>query len=141
MKKKVPRILFVCKYNRFRSVFAEAFFKKFNKNKKIKVRSAGIIQGNPLSPEIIALGKKHNLVLKRGPRGLTSKLIKWQNLTIIVADDVPATIFDKNKEYGKKTIVWKIPDWKKDNLKEANAIADSIEKKVKELIESQSRKV
>ena len=39
-------ILFVCKYNRFRSRVAEAYFKKINKNKNISVKSAGIIKGN-----------------------------------------------------------------------------------------------
>ena len=52
-------ILFVCRYNRFRSRTAEAYFKKINKNKKIKVKSAGIFKGNyPLSPIQVKTGKK-----------------------------------------------------------------------------------
>ena len=35
------KILFICKYNRFRSRVAAAYFKKINKNSKIKVESAG----------------------------------------------------------------------------------------------------
>jgi protein-tyrosine-phosphatase len=32
-------ILFACKHNRLRSKVAEALFRKYNKNKKIKVKS------------------------------------------------------------------------------------------------------
>ena len=31
-------------------------------------------------------------------------------MIVIVADDVPASIFSNNKKYGKKVIVWKIKD-------------------------------
>ena len=54
---------------------------------------------------------------KTVPDGLTqlpprdnSALLIWQDMTIIVADDVPPIIFSNNKKYGKKVIVWKIKD-------------------------------
>jgi len=43
------KIAFVCKYNRFRSQIAEAYFNKLNKNKSIKVYSAGVIKGWPIA--------------------------------------------------------------------------------------------
>ena len=55
MKNKKTNILFVCKYNRFRSKIAEAYFNKINKNKLVSVKSAGIIRGNPVSKDIIAV--------------------------------------------------------------------------------------
>ncbi len=53
---KKINILFVCRYNRFRSRVAEAYFKKINKN--FKVKSAGLFKGRPLSPKTIKEAKK-----------------------------------------------------------------------------------
>ena len=39
------KILFICKYNAFRSKVAESYFNKMNKNKKIKAFSRGFIMG------------------------------------------------------------------------------------------------
>lgn len=39
------KILFICKYNAFRSRIAEEYFKKINKNSKIQVISRGFIMG------------------------------------------------------------------------------------------------
>jgi len=113
-------ILFICKYNRFRSRVAEAYFKKINKDKKIKVKSAGLIKGNPLDKNQIELAKKFKLDIKGEPRGLSSKLLKEQDLVILVANDVPQEVFDK--KYTKKLIVWKIPD----NLKTEEATINEI---------------
>jgi len=47
----MKKILFVCKYNRFRSKTAEAFFNLLKHNKKIKAKSTGLIKGDyPLDP-------------------------------------------------------------------------------------------
>ena len=113
-------ILFVCKYNRFRSRIAETYFKKINKTKKIKIKSAGIIIGSPISEEQKSVGRKFGLTIKGQIQGLSSKLLKWQNLIIIVADDVPPQLFRGNKMYGKELIIWKIKDTKKGD-KQKNA--------------------
>ena len=51
-------IIFVCKWNRFRSKIAEAFFKKYNKNKDITCFSRGIHCWPPLGPIGKLIGKK-----------------------------------------------------------------------------------
>jgi len=114
---KQKKILFVCRYNRFRSRIAEAYFKKINKNKNIKVKSAGLFKGRPLNPTTVKKAKKFGLDIKGNVRGLSSDLISWQNTTVIVADNVPKKVFYKNKKYGKKVIVWRIKDidYKNDN--------------------------
>lgn len=104
------RILFICRYNRFRSVLAEAFFNKLNKNKSVKVKSAGIIKGYPLSDNVKKIARELDIKIKKSPEGLTAPVIKWQNITVIVADDIPPKLFDKNKKFGKRVIVWKIKD-------------------------------
>jgi protein-tyrosine-phosphatase len=102
-------ILFICRYNRFRSRVAEAYFKKVNKNHSVK--SAGLIQGNPLDKTQVGVAKKYGLKIKGNPQGLSSKLLAWHDLKIVVANDVPISIFKKSdKEHKKKTLLWKIPD-------------------------------
>jgi len=103
-------ILFVCKYNRFRSRVAEAYFKKINKNKDINIKSAGVIKGNPVNELSAKIARKFKINIKGKTKGLTPKILEWQNMIVIVADDVPASIFSNNKKYSKKVIVWKIAD-------------------------------
>ncbi len=128
-------ILFICKYNRFRSKIAEILFKQYNKNKELKVRSAGIIQGSfPLDKYEVAEAKKKGIILKGKPIGISSKLLKWQDVIVICADDVPSSIFSDNEQYGKKIIVWKIKDNKTDKEGEIRNIISMIDKKVSEFV-------
>lgn len=128
-------ILFICKWNRFRSKIAEELFKKYNK--KHKVKSAGIVQGHlPLDKTEVKVAKKLGVNLKGKPHGLTSKLMVWQNIIVIVANDVPKSLFAQNKYHGKKTIAWKIRDNKHDGEKEIEKIIKKIDKKVKKFAES-----
>jgi len=55
------KILFVCKYNRFRSQFAEKYFRRINKN--LKVSSAGIIKVD--KPLTLGEKKRKNYVKKK----------------------------------------------------------------------------
>ena len=114
---KKTKILFVCKYNRFRSVIAEGIFNKLNKNKLLVAKSAGAIKGNPIGENVKKLANSFQINVKSKPSGLSSKLMVWQNLAIIVADDVPPALFNKNKKYEKRVIIWKIPDVQDDKIK------------------------
>ena len=128
------KILFVCKYNRFRSKIAEAIFNKLNKNKHHKAISAGIIRGSPISPPIIHAAKMAGYPIRGKPQGLSADLLKWHDTAIIVADDVPLEIFKDNKKYGHKTIVWKIPDTTSDKSEEMQKIIIQIEREIISLI-------
>ncbi len=118
MKNKIKKlnILFICKYNRFRSRIAEAYFRKINKNKNIKAKSAGAIKGNPITKDNISLAKEFGLDIRGKTKGLSSKLLIWQDIAIIVADDVPLSLIN-NKKYNKKLVVWEITDVKKQETK------------------------
>ena len=117
----MKNILFVCKHNVFRSKVAEAYFNKINKNKEIKAESAGLIKADIFSKDERKLinfqrktAKKFGINIKKGSRSLNIKLLKKQDIIIIVADDIPEYIFN-NKFYLKpdlKIIKWKIPDVK-----------------------------
>ncbi len=132
MVKKI-NILFVCRYNRFRSRVALAYFNKINKNKNVKAKSAGLIKGSPLNPKTVSLAKKLGIDISGKPKGLNSDLMAWQNVTVIVANDVPEQVFDRNKEYGKEVVVWRIRDAKEYDLKEIKRLIREITEKVEEL--------
>jgi protein-tyrosine-phosphatase len=131
---KEINILFVCRYNRFRSRIAEAYFKKINRNKNIKVKSAGLIKGNPIGGKGAKVAKKkYGLNIYGKTSGLESKVLAWQNITVVVADDVPSQVFNKNVKYRKKVIVWKIKDIKEKGGRNAEKVITEIIKKVDEL--------
>jgi len=132
MKNKI-NILFVCRYNRFRSRIAEAYFKKINKNKKITVKSAGLFKGSPLSSETIKNAKRYGLDIVGRVNGLSSAVIKNQNIIVVVADDVPSQVFDKSRKMGKKVLLWNIKDANYKDQKSVEKVIKKIIKKVDDL--------
>lgn len=131
MKNKSKKILFICKFNRFRSKVAEAIFNKLNK--KHKAKSAGIIRGNPLDKLQVAVAKKMGVNIYSKPQGLTSKMLGWADIHVITADDIPKGILKDSEKYGKELLVWNIPDAKTDNEKEIKSIIEKIKFKVGKL--------
>ena len=132
-------ILFVCKHNIFRSKVAETYFNQINKNKNIKASSAGIIPGEQLIENQEKVAKSQALVAKklginiiRNPRGLSVKLLKKQDLVVIVSNDIPIKVFN-NKDYLKKVIQWKIPDVLINDLKAMEKTIKLIIQKVNKL--------
>ena len=124
-------ILFICRYNRFRSVLAESFFKKYNKNRKFNAKSSGLIKGYPIDKHIKELAKKLKIKIKKEPEGLTTKILNWQDLLVIMADDVPISAF-KNKRYIKKIKVLKVRDVFNNN--DRIKVAENVERRIKQLI-------
>jgi protein-tyrosine-phosphatase len=116
-------ILFVCKHNRFRSKVAEAYFNKVNKNKKIVADSAGLFPGRPISENLKRIAKSMGLKLEGRPKPITTDLLRRQNVIIIVADNVPRSIFTNKKP---EKIVWKINDTTEDNHGEIRKIISQI---------------
>lgn len=128
-------VLFICKYNRFRSRVAEAYFKKINKNKKIKARSAGVIKGNPVNRETAKLMKEEfGLNIMGKTNGLSDKILEWQDMVVIMADDVPPSIFNKNKKYGKKVVVLSVKDVLESSKEQKIKAAKQIIKKINWLV-------
>ena len=99
-------ILLICKFNRFRSKIAEAFFKKHTNH---NVKTAGIIKGPPIDNEIIQCAKKFGLELEKSFHTLDWNVLEWQDIIIIVANNVPKELFE-DVWLVKKIRVWKIPD-------------------------------
>lgn len=133
--KKQYNILFVCRHNRFRSKFAETYFKKINNNKRIKVKSAGIFPGSyPLDKLEIKISKKLGSKISGKPKPVTTKLMEWKNLIVLITNDIknPDNLFNYGK-YQNKFINWKISDNKNNSEKEIEKILKTIMKKVENL--------
>jgi protein-tyrosine-phosphatase len=124
------RILFICKYNRFRSQIAEAYFRKINKNKNIEFSSAGVIIGEPINDAVRQMAKKLGFKIKGKPKGIKESLLERTDLLVIVADNVPASLF---KTRVKEVVVWDIPDVKTPDKKELEGISRRIMEKVDDL--------
>ena len=80
-------ILFLCKYNRFRSKLAEAYFNKVNDNSNFVVRSAGLIfDSSPSNVVEIGTARENGLTFSKGFQGMSTDLWDWADKLIIVAD-------------------------------------------------------
>jgi protein-tyrosine-phosphatase len=138
-KKEIKmNILFVCKYNAFRSRIAEEYFKKININPENEIGSEGLIMGGNPDEEQIRIGKELLGVdiSQRNPMPLNLEDLKDADLIIIVANDIPKPkiIFNyQNADLTKKLIIWKIKDEQKRNDKNIKRIILKIKKKVDRL--------
>ena len=120
-------VLFVCKYNRFRSRIAERYFNKINKNKKIHAMSRGVIRGDyPLSKVEVGIAKKMGIDISGKPQAMDIELLRKIDLIIIVADNVPKQVFYTT--FKKRVLLWRIGDIEHTDGK------DLIEKKVKKIM-------
>jgi len=124
------KILFICKYNRFRSKVAEAYFRKINKNKNIKAYSAGILAGNPISPNVKKIAGKLGFKITGKPKGIKESLLDSIDLLVIVADNVPESLFESNV---RRLMRWNIPDTNQNDMESIERISRAIMKKVDEL--------
>ena len=137
-------ILFVCKYNKFRSRIAEAYLKKINKNKDIKAESAGLIEGiYPLEKEQVEVAKEMGLNIEGKPKALSSRLLKNQDLIVLVANDVPPIIFrsiETNKKTGINVINLNIPDVASYDKKDIEKTIKTIMKEIDKLVNNLEKK-
>jgi len=132
------KILFVCKYNAFRSRIAEEYFKKINKNPKIESYSRGIIMGGDsdnvqrgIARELLGVN-----IAKRKPLPLNIEEMKKTDKIIVVADDVPLIVFNYHLiPIWKRVKIWKIKDEQKRNKKNIKQIALQIKERVEKLNE------
>ena len=112
------KILFICKYNAFRSRVAEEYFKKINKNSKIKTLSRGFIMGGGSDKEQRAISNKvlGINIAKREPIPVKIKELVEADLIVVVANDIPKIMFNFSlAPLQKKVVIWKIKDEQKRN--------------------------
>ncbi len=136
------RILFVCRFNQTRSQMARELFEKLNKNKNIEADSVGIIRAwgsKDLKKSQDYVFKKYGLKKKKSKQ-LDTRLVSKQDIIIIVADDVPTSVFNPQKNEGTRVIKWRIKDdhkYKDKTRRERlEKVYLDIEKRIKKLVSS-----
>jgi len=130
------KILFICKYNAFRSRVAEEYFKKINQNKEIKVISRGLIMDGKADEEQRKIAKEllDIDILGKEPEPLNLDDLINSDRIIIAADDVPAIMFNYSLVSLKRKIsFWKIKDEQKKNKKNIRKTILLIKNKVDKL--------
>jgi protein-tyrosine-phosphatase len=128
-------ILFICRYNRFRSRVAEALFNHYNTNPLNVAKSAGFNvnqSGNGILDTAGEVLDEMNIEYaeKQGALQMTQEVIDWADKIVIVAEDVLTKYFP-----AKKVIKFDIPDAYSSKDETAKTII-TIEKAVKEFIGS-----
>lgn len=128
-------ILFVSKYNTVRSKLAEAYFNKHNKLKQLHAQSAGLFRGAPTAASVMEAARLHRLSLKTSQSAMSTYLLEKHDLVILVADDVPTSIFRKDNPYVKAFVWWKVPaPNERDDVSIETAMKD-IERRVQTLLQ------
>ncbi|MDO8556044.1 MAG: hypothetical protein Q7R96_02615 [Nanoarchaeota archaeon] len=131
----MKKILFVCKFNRFRSQIASGWFNKLNTNKNYFATSAGVIKGSSIGVEVKDYASKNKLKLS-SPRGLERSWLNSQDMIVIVANDVHPSIFKTLKSVGKRIVVWKINDVNESGKGEFMLTINKIKSRVQKLVQS-----
>ncbi|MDD5012462.1 MAG: hypothetical protein PHQ66_02350 [Candidatus Nanoarchaeia archaeon] len=129
-------ILFICKYNAFRSRIAEEYFRKINRNPSVKIISRGLIMGGVPDKEQIQISKQilGIKINKRKALPVTKSELKEADLIVVVANDIPRIIFDYNGNIlQKKVRIWKIKDEQNRNKNNIKTIVLLIKDKVERL--------
>ena len=124
-------VLFVCVENAGRSQMAEAFFRKFTKN-KFNVISAGTTPSPKLNPIAIEVMKEIGIdMTDKSPKTLSNSMIsssfKTVNMGCMDKESCPAL-------FVKDVIDWDIPDPKEKTIDQVREIRDQIENEVLNLI-------
>ena len=133
---KTKKILFVCKYNAFRSRVAEEYFNKVNTGRRIRTISRGIIMGGNSDSvqRRIAKSLLGVNISKRKPLPLTLQNMKDADLIFIVANDLPRIIFNyRLPPIQKKLTIWNVKDEQNMNQANIRKIILIIKRKVDEL--------
>jgi protein-tyrosine-phosphatase len=135
------KIIFVCKYNRFRSRVAEAYFRKVNKNRKIKAISRGFILGGASDKIQRAGASKIGVTINGKPKPIKLKEMIDADKIIVVANDIPKIMFNYSlSPISKKVIFWNVPDEQKRNKRNIDKSVNLIKKKVEILVKSLENK-
>ncbi|HKZ34033.1 MAG TPA: hypothetical protein VJ142_02245 [Candidatus Nanoarchaeia archaeon] len=140
----MKNILFLCKNNVFRSRIAEIFFNKYNKNKKYKASSAGLMPWTKkdLMKDLGYIAVKKvckdlGINLSFNSKPATSSVLKRADIIIIVADDVPEKLIKTEQAVNGKVLVWEILGVKrsdKNKEKVARNTIKFIDKKVRNFV-------
>ena len=121
-------VLFICRHNRFRSKVGEALLRKLAP--ELHVKSAGVEKDLPyVAPLVKKIVKEYGSEVGNTPRLVEDKMIRWADKIIVVADNVDAKLFPKDK-----IEVWPIRDCDQDDEETIRLRVAEINKRVVDFI-------
>ena len=131
----MARILFVCVENAGRSQMAEAFAKKYGKDRFV-VFSAGNRLAEKVNPSVVEVMKEADIDISTNkPKLLTYQMAHEPDLIVTMGCNdqgvCPGPFF-------KPTVDWKLEDPKGKPIEKVREIRDDIEQRVKKLIAESS---
>ena len=139
--KQEMKIIFLCKYNAFRSKVAESYFNRINKNKKVKAISRGFIMGGNADVVQRKVAKRFGTEIKGKPKSITLNELEEADKIIVVAGDIPKIMFDYQlSPLIKKVEFWGIKDEQKKNQRNVEKIVNRIIKKVNRLVKRMDKR-
>ena len=131
------KILFVCKFNRYRSNVALALFNKYNKNSNIVAKASGVVQGPPVLEKMQRVAGEFGVSLERKPKNLTEYDYSWADLVITIGKDLDKGTFEYIAGRPRKVISWELADVEQFDLDyygETRKLTEEIEERVKSLL-------
>jgi len=130
MKKRKSKIVFVCVENARRSQMAQGFAEAFGQG-NIEVYSAGSSPSSQIDPLVIEVMKEKGIDLSgKRPKSLNElPPVEMDYLVTMGCEETcPAVL-------AKKIIEWEIPDPKGQSIDVFRQVRDSIEEKVRDLLQ------
>ena len=130
----LAKILIICTGNTCRSQMAEAFAKKYGKD-KVMVSSAGNKPADNVNPVVVEAMKEKGIDISTNkPKLLTFQIAQDADLIVTMGCNVqgicPGPFF-------KPTIDWKLEDPKGKPIEKVREIREEIEQRVKKLVAEQ----
>ncbi len=130
----LKKVLFVCVENAGRSQMAEAFAKKYGKD-KVMVSSAGNKPADNVNPVVVEAMKEKGIDISTNkPKLLTFQIAQDADLIVTMGCNgqgiCPGPFF-------KPTIDWKLEDPKGKPIEKVREIREEIEQRVKKLVAEQ----
>src|SRR5271157_868336 len=127
----MKKVLFVCVENAGRSQIAEAFAKKYGKDKFI-ASSAGNRPAEKVNPIVIEVLKEKGIDISTNkPKLLTFQMAQDSDLIITMGCNDQGIC---PGPFSKPTIDWKLEDPKGKPIEKVREIRDDIEQRVQKLI-------
>jgi arsenate reductase (thioredoxin) len=127
------KVIFACVHNAGRSQMAAAFFNRYANPAKGHAVSAGTQPADRVHPEVIEVMKEAGIDLSAAkPQKLTHELAQDAYLLVTMGcgDECPFIP-------GLRRADWPLPDPKGQGIEQARMIRDEIERRVKELVNTE----
>ena len=123
---RVPDILFVCVHNAGRSPMAAAFAEHYG-GEHVHVRSAGIRPVGAINPLVREVMAERGIPMHDFPSAVMDDILHVPDLVVHVGDHIPDLP-------GLRQVTWSVPDPEGRPLEDVRAIADDLDRRVRDLL-------